>query len=120
LMLKKSAVVGGGNPVTMFKGFLVDIKNGLFGTAALQAGDFQAAASQTVGPFKPLPAGGWYSLDLSGAGGSINKLGTGLTQMRLRFRLDDNNNGVANYLSLFSGNATPANRPQLIITYYVP
>ena len=104
-----------------WQGLMVDIKNGSFGTAALQAGDFQAAASQSMGPFKPVPAGGWYSLDLSGAGGSINTLGTGLTQMRLRFKLDDNNNAVANYLRLFSGNAPDAaNRPQLIITYYVP
>jgi hypothetical protein len=121
LRLRKSSIVGGGNPVTLFKGFMVDIKNGLFGTAALQPGDFQAAASQTVGPFKPLPVSNWYSINLSGAGANINKLGTGLTQIRLRFVLDDNNNTVANYLSLFSGNApAAANRPRLIITYYVP
>jgi hypothetical protein len=48
-------------------------------------------------------------------------MGSGLTQMRLRFKLDDNNNAVANILSLFSGNATAAaSRPELIITYYVP
>jgi hypothetical protein len=52
----------------------------------------------------------------------INKLTTlsGLTQIRLRFKLDDNNNTVANYISFYSGNATLANRPQLIIEYYVP
>jgi hypothetical protein len=44
----------------------------------------------------------------------------GLTQIRLRFKLDDNNNALANYLSLYSGNALAANRPQLVITYYVP
>jgi hypothetical protein len=65
--------------------------------------------------------GGWYSLDLTGAGSSVNKLAasSGLTQIRLRFKLDDNNNALANYLSLFSGNASAAERPQLVITYYV-
>jgi hypothetical protein len=43
-----------------------------------------------------------------------------LTQIRLRFKLDDNNNNVANFLSLYSGNAGAANRPQLIVEYYVP
>ncbi|MBI5932062.1 MAG: hypothetical protein HY867_00025 [Chloroflexi bacterium] len=52
----------------------------------------------------------------------INKLatGSGLTQIRLRFKLDDNNNAVANYLSLYSGNAGAASRPQLVIGYTVP
>jgi hypothetical protein len=123
LKLQKSAIVGGGNPVTMFGGFMVDIKNGFFGTAAmLQAGDFQAAGSKTYGPFAPAPVSNWYSIDLTSAKAYVNKLatGSGLTQIRLRFKLDDNNNTVANYLSLFSGNAPAASRPQLIVTYYVP
>jgi hypothetical protein len=122
LKIKRNAVVGGGNPVTMFKGFMLDIKNGSFGTPALQVSDFQAAASQTLGPFTPALVSGWYSIDLTSAQASINKLATsgGLTQIRLRFKLDDNNNAVANYLRLFSGNAPVANSPQLIIQYYVP
>lgn len=119
LKVKKSAVVGGGNPLTTFQGFMVDIKKGFFGTAALQPGDFQVAASKSYGPFKPALASNGYTIDLTGAGPFINKLTTngGLTQIRLRFKLDDNNNTVANYLSLFSGNAPVANRPQLVITY---
>jgi hypothetical protein len=65
----------------------------------------------------------WYSINLASAGTYINKLtttGGGLTQIRLRFRLDDNNNAVANILSLYSGNAPLVNRPELIITYFVP
>ncbi len=122
LKVKRSAVVGGGNPLSTFQGFMVDIKTGLFGTAALQAADFQTAASQSYGPFNTALVGGWYSINLTGAGTSINKFSTasGLTQIRLRFRLDDNNNAIANYLSLFSGNARAASRPQLVITYYVP
>jgi uncharacterized protein YkwD len=122
LKVKKSAIVGGGNPVTAFGGFIVDIKQGFFGTALLQASDFQAAASKSYGPFNTALVGGWYSINLTGAGSFVNKLATasGLTQIRLRFKLGDNNNTVANYLSLYSGNALAADRPQLVITYYVP
>jgi hypothetical protein len=122
LKVKRQGVVGGGNPVNTFQGFLVDIKKGFFGSAAgLQAGDFQANG-QSYGPFKPALSAGWYSIDLTPAKAYINKLNTngGVTQVRLRFKLDDNNNAKANYLSLYSGNATTASRPQLIIEYYVP
>jgi hypothetical protein len=52
----------------------------------------------------------------------INTLASrgGVTQIRLRFKLDDNNNTIANYLSLYSGNASSSYRPQLIIEYYIP
>ena len=122
LKIKNSAVVGGGNPVTTFQGFMVDIKKGIFGTAALQASDFQAVASRTYGPFNTALVSGWYSINLTSARDYINKLvtGSGLTQIRLRFKLDDNNNAVANYLRLYSGNAGTLSRPKLIIEYYVP
>ena len=97
--------------------------NGFFGTAStLQAADFQAAASKTCGPFMPAPVSNWYTIDLAAAKAYVNKLATasGLTQIRLRFKLDDNNDAVANYLSLYSGDAPAASRPQLIVTYYVP
>jgi len=123
LKVKKSSVVGGGNPVTTFQGFKVDIKKGIFGSqAALQIGDFQAAASKSYGPFSPSPVSGWYSINLTSAKAYINKLSTnsGLTQIRLRFNLDDNNDTTANILKLYSGNASSSVRPKLVITYYVP
>ena len=122
LKLKQSAIVGGGNPLAIFQGLMLDIKKGFFGTTGLEAGDFQAAASHTVGPFSPAAVSTWYSVNLTGAKAYINKLATngGLTQLRLRFQLDDNNDALANTLNLFSGNAAAANRPQLIIRYYVP
>jgi|GEM_PF-6380293 len=121
LKVKKQGITGVGNPLTMFKGFLVDIKKGTFGTAALQAGDFQAGGN-SYGPFMPGLQDDWYSIDLTSAKAYINKFANsgGLTQFRLRFKLDDNNNKAANYVSLYSGNADAANRPQLIIQYYVP
>ena len=122
LKVKRQSVTGGGNPVNAFQGFMADVKKGMFGTSALQAADFQTAANKTVGPLKPPLVGGWYSLNLTGAGNFVNKLATagGITQVRLRFKLDDNNNAIANYLSLFSGNAPFASRPQLIVEYYIP
>lgn len=122
LKIKISGLVGGGNPLTIFQGYLVDIKKGIFGTAALQTSDFQAAASRTYSPFTTALVSGWYSIDLTSAKGYINKLASssGLTQIRLRFKLDDNNNTIANYLRLYSGNADTLSRPQLIIEYYVP
>jgi hypothetical protein len=123
LRVRKQGVTGGGNPVTMLQGFMADVKNGYFGTSTkLQAGDFQASANKSYGAFKTALSGNWYSIDLAGAKAHVNKLSarSGLTQIRLRFKLDDNNNRTANYLSLYSGNASAASRPQLIVTYYLP
>jgi hypothetical protein len=123
LTVKKQGIAGGGNPVKAFQGFMVDIKRGFFNSApGLQVGDFQAKASKSYGSFIPALKDGWYTFDLTPAQAFINKLDTGgsVTQLRLRFQLDDNNNSVANYLKLNSGNAPAVSRPQLIIEYYVP
>jgi hypothetical protein len=122
LKIRRQGVIGGGNPVTAFQGIYADIKKGYFGTTALQTADFQTTASKTYGPFKPALSDNWYGIDLTGGKSYINKLSTsaGLTQIRMRFKLDDNNNTVANYLSLYSGNASSSYRPQLIVEYYVP
>jgi hypothetical protein len=122
LRVKMQSIAGIGNPVVIFRGFMVDIKRGSFGTPALQTADFQTAANKTYGPLVPALSIGWYSIDLTSGKAYINKLDTlsGLTQIRLRFQLDDNNNSIANYLNLYSGNAGAASRPQLVIQYYVP
>jgi len=123
LKVKKQSITGVGNPVSVFQGFMADLKNGLFGTSTLQITDFQAAGSGTLGPLSPAPVSNVYSLNLTNGKGFINQLASnsGLTQIRLRFKLDDNNDAVADYMSLYSGNAaTVADRPQLIITYTIP
>ena len=102
---------------------MADIQNGYFGTSALEAADFQAPAGGAgYGPFLPVAAGSWYSIDLTAGQANINKtaINGGLTQIRLRFKLATNGDAVANYLALYSGNAPAADRPQLIVTYYVP
>lgn len=126
LKFKKQSVIGGGNPLTLFQGFMIDVRKGIFGSSiGLQASDFQAKYTtryKTYGPFKPALVNSWYSINLTNAKNFINKLATngGVTQFRLRFKLDDNNNSIANNLNLYSGNAPWASRPQLIIEYYVP
>ena len=122
LKVKQQSITGPGNPVTIFQGFMADIKTGTIGAIGLEISDFQTATSGTYGPFSPTAVNGWYTINLTSGKASINKLVTnnGLTQIRLRFQLDDNNDAVANYLNLFTGNAAAANRPQLVIKYYVP
>jgi hypothetical protein len=122
LKVKQQGVIGGGNPVSLFQGFMTDIRKGMFGTAALQLTDWQASASKTLGPFNTALSSGWYVINLTPGKGSVNKLatGSGLTQIRLRFSLGDNSNFVENVLSLYSGNAGSSSRPQLIVLFYTP
>jgi len=81
--------------------------------------DFKAHASATkVGAFNPGPVDNWYTNILNATGISkINK--AGLTQVRLYFEKDDNNNNRADYLNFISGNAIK-NEPVLIIIYTIP
>ncbi|HTP02793.1 MAG TPA: right-handed parallel beta-helix repeat-containing protein [Anaerolineales bacterium] len=107
---------------TAFGNIAVDLKNGSFGAAALEAADFQAAATKGGAmTIKNAPlSGGWFTASLAGANADtwINKAGT--TQFRLRFSKDDNNDSVANVFTFYSGNAPTANRPVLVIQYYIP
>jgi hypothetical protein len=121
LKIKLKATVGT-SPFTTHGNILVDIKKGAFsGSADLQPGDFQTASSRNAaGTIKNTPASGWYSVTFSSSIFTyINK--AGVTQFRLRFQIDDDDDNVADYLKFYSGNAgTAPNRPQLIIEYYVP
>jgi Leucine-rich repeat (LRR) protein len=122
LKVKVESIVGGGNPASKLQGILVEIKKGSFGNyPTLESRDWQAGAHQMVTFASPVSVGGWYTFDLTSLGQYINTLftGGGVTQIRLRFKLDDNNDNVANYLNLYSGDATdPANHPSLYIVYY--
>lgn len=117
----KPAGVKGSNPFLTHKGLLVDIRLGAFSTnATLQAADFRAPASMgAVGRIDRTLAADWYSFNLPvGAFPFINR--TGLTQLRLRFARDDNQDLGADYLKLFSGNANPADRPTLTVSFSIP
>jgi len=123
---RQSVTPAGSNPPAIFQGFMADMRKGFFGGGpGLALNDFQvvyASRYKTYGPFQPTLVKGWYSLNLTKGRGFINKFATngGVTQVRLRFSLDDNNNAVNDYLSLYSGNAVKAKRPSLIVQYYVP
>ncbi len=117
LKIKKAGVIGT-NPMETHGGLYVDIKMEKFYTKpALQINDFQADPDVfEVGVFPNSLYSGWYKSALnSDAFPFINKVG--ITQLRLSFLLDDNNDNVANILKLFSGNAIKTKRPILIVEY---
>ncbi|NOH02327.1 MAG: hypothetical protein HND47_10415 [Chloroflexi bacterium] len=98
-----------------------DIRRGAFGNNVnLESADFAAPADKNrVLRYTGAAVDGWYSKKLGSANlAYINK--QGVTQFRLRFKLDDNNDNGIDLLRIFSGNAILSNRPQLIITYFLP
>ena len=120
LMVKKAGLAGT-DLYRSHRGLNVDIINPYFGNKpTLQSSDFQKRANlNLVGNFPKKPVLRWYTAVLdSAAYPYVNT--TGLTQFRLRYKLDDNNDFGADYLKFYSGNAPLASRPQLIVEYYVP
>jgi N-acetylneuraminic acid mutarotase len=121
LKIKRQSL-SGTNPFTTHLKIAVDIRNGAFSNSgALQTTDFQAAASKNaVGLFANNPqAGGWYLSHLKPSAYPYINL-AGVTQVRLRFQTDDDNDAVADFIRFYSGNAPAADRPILVIEYYVP
>jgi len=120
LKIKQAGMVGT-NPFTTHGNILVDILNGGFsGNAGLQIQDFEALASRNGAVIiKNTPVNSWYTRGLGVSNFTyINKAGP--TQLRLRFNLDDNNDFGADYLKFYSGNSLLANKPVLVIQYYIP
>jgi glucose/arabinose dehydrogenase len=114
--------LAGINPFSTHGGLIIDVRKPFFGTApTLDLDDFAAAASLTAGgSVANTPAGAVYTGTFSPAAlSAFNR--TGLTQLRLRFQLDDNNNSIADYLAFYSADASNAAlKPTLEITYFVP
>ena len=118
-------LTGNNNPFTWGLGLKADLCKLFFGTTStLKLNDFNynnvTNCTLLAATFGSTPAANWYSANvLSTAFAKVNK--TGLTQFRLRFAKDDNDDGQADYLKFYSGNTTTAaDRPQLVITYSVP
>jgi hypothetical protein len=111
-MLKfKYAGKTGTNPFTKYGGLLADIYEGAFkGNLALQLGDFGAKGTLETYKGNALvytntKVDDWYSQSLNPLDfGFVNNLG-GVTQFRLRFSKDDNNDFGADFLKLYSGDA---------------
>ncbi len=115
----RRGTVSGTNPFTTNGTCWVDAQTGgLSGSTTLELADFQAIATavQAASLSNAANNGDWSTGSLNAAGlAAINKTGT--TQFRVYFALDDNNNLKADYIGYYSGEATSANRPQLVITY---
>lgn len=121
LKIKKQSVTGA-DPFTTHQNVLVDIRYGAFSNSnALQTGDFQAAASRNaVGTISSPSSGVWYSSILDSTAFRYINL-TGITQFRLAFQIDDNDDQGADTIQFYSGNySNLAYRPQLQILYYLP
>ena len=120
MYIKRQGIVGGTNPFSIFGKYLfVDLNNIAFGSSVnLENSDFQAAASKSqIAKFTSKNSNGWYSTVIGSANyGYISR--DGVNQFRLRFKNDDNNDFLANYLKIYSGNASVSIKPKLVIEYY--
>ncbi|HEY5901497.1 MAG TPA: choice-of-anchor Q domain-containing protein [Anaerolineales bacterium] len=117
----KQAAISSPSPFSLLGSLLVDVRKGPFGNnPALQLADFEAPASKLAATTIPFSVTGVYVKAMPAASYAyINKLG--LTQFRLRFSLDDNNDNISNFVNFYSGNATTASlRPVLSVKYYMP
>lgn len=121
LKLKLDRIVGQPNIFTAFGGLRADIRQPFFGAGlVLESTDFQAVASQPlVGRFASVPVSGWYNARLGVTSFQYINV-RGFTQFRLRFFKDDDNDLVADYVRFHSGDSVVANRPILIVRYYIP
>lgn len=121
LRLKRQGITGK-NPILTHGYLKVDMRTGFFhDVRSLEKYDFQAPGSRgNVGRFiKVMSSDGWYRAPLQWPSYGLVNL-TRVTQFRLRFDLDDNDDGGADALRVFSGDAASADRPQLIVEYYLP
>jgi len=83
----------------------------------VQVSDFQFDIDcDTVGIFEGGPSGGWYTAELDPATVNLD----GVTQFRLRFQKDDDDNKTTDTLEFYSGNAANDVRPNLVVYYEIP
>lgn len=124
LMIRGEAVVGT-DPFTTHQNVVIDIRSGPFGFIGpfpfrgLQNMDFQSISNRdAVGMFSNNPYNGWYWAWLDSSAFEYINL-TGITQLRLRFQLDDDDDMSADYMRFYSGDFDGlAARPQLLVEYY--
>ncbi len=116
--VKRAALVGT-DPFNTHGSLWMDVRKGSFSNnPALEKTDFQSPSTKAAAAsFNKINVMLWHNAVLKSANFSVINL-TGLTQVRLRFGIDDNNDNGADYRLFFSGNS--ANKPALWITYYVP
>lgn len=125
LVIRSKNVVGS-DPFLTHGNILVDIRRGLFDlwgfwNPGLQLYDFQSPADlNSVARIENNPVKGWYWAALDGNSLEYINL-TGITQLRLGFELDDDNDFFEDKIIFFSGDApAQVDRPHLLIEYYIP
>ncbi len=120
LRLKMNAVTGT-NPFTYpnTATLSIAIKKGTFGNPGIAPSDFQSPASASrAGFFNKNPILNWYKGNFYLPGKqNINTAGN--TQFRLTFTLNMKNS-TADYVTFYSGLASPDDRPLLTIKYLMP
>jgi hypothetical protein len=117
----KQAGITGVNPFTTHGSLLADMAKGFFGKSTLENTDFQAQGIPVpnIGSFVTIgEEPGWYQLALSPANAKYVNL-AGVTQFRLRFARDDDNDRKADFISFYGGEDA-TNPPQLIVEYTTP
>ncbi len=125
LTIKKQGLAGT-DPFATHQNIQIDIATGNFGfdsylgSLALQPLDFQAPSTlDAVGTIQNNPVGGVYWSLLNGDANRFINL-KGVTQLRLLFQLDDNDDLGDDFIKFYSGDATElTDRPHLQIEYYV-
>jgi len=118
--IRRQGLVGT-DPFTTHGSLLLEIRNGLFSNDLdLRLSDFAAPPSGSTADTFTGPLDSWYTANLGGSNlAFVNKYG--ITQFRLRFDLDDNDDLGSDYMKFFSGDAAEeSNHPQLIVTYVLP
>lgn len=96
---------------------LIYIRKPYFGNFnGLEAADFSSGGT-FAGAFPKGAVGGWLKAIMrSNSLPNVNR--TGQTQYRLQFYKDDNNDTVADYIRILSGESTM--KPTLFVKFYVP
>lgn len=126
LMIKRQDVIGT-DPFSTHQNISMDIRRGLFSNFniftfwSLQLTDFQAPADMSsVGTIQNNPVSGWYWAMLDSRAFPYINL-SGVTQVRLGFQLDDNDDLGEDSIRFYSGDSPQqSDRPHLRIEYYVP
>jgi hypothetical protein len=127
LIMIKAEAVAGTDPFTTHGNILVDIRSGAFGFIGpfpyrgLQVSDFQSPAHRdAVAVIENNQFNGWYWAWLDSSAFEYINL-NGITQLRLRFQIADDDDFGNDYMRFFSGDYDDlALRPRLVIEYYVP
>ena len=125
LMIRKEGLVGA-DPFATHGSIQVDIRSGAFGFIGpfpyrgLQDMDFQSPSHMdAVGYIQNNPFDGWYWAWINASAFPyINRYG--ITQLRLEFQIDDDNDFGDDYLRFYSGDVDElAFRPRLVVEYYL-